>query len=284
MLEINFDLSSFEEVEIVPIADVHIGNQLCNESLLKETIDYILTEPENEKCARICLLNGDLCETVTRQSLGDPFSQVYSPQTQVALMTKYLHPLTITSEKYPNGKILSYCAGNHDHQRQYKDSGISAATSIACNLGLEDRFSTEGCYSFIKLRRIYSTRDKLIYTVYNQHMTGGGSSVGSKANRVAKITNGLVADLVVGSHVHTPITFKEDIILPQPHTQRLVQHTVTYVVTNAFLSYGDYAQKAGMKPSSISVPRIFMRQERHYINENKKRIKDCRIKKIEVLL
>lgn len=284
MLTINFDLSSFEEVELIPIADVHIGNPLCNEALLKQIVDYILEEPENEKCARICLLNGDLCETVTRQSIGDPFSQVYSPQTQIALITKYLKPLTATSEKYPQGKILSYCAGNHDHQRQYKDSGISAATSIACALGLEDRFSVDGCYSFIKLQRLYSPKDKLIYTVYNQHMTGGGSSVGSKANRVSKITNGLIADLVVGSHVHTPITFKEDIILPQPHTQRLMQHTVTYVVTNAFLNYGDYAQKNGMKPATQAIPKIYMKQERHYTQVNKKRISDIRVKRIEVVI
>lgn len=284
MLTINFDLSTFEEVEIVPIADVHIGNPLCNEALLKQVVDYVLEEPENKNCARICLLNGDLCETVTRQSLGDPFSQVYSPQTQIALILKYLKPLTEVSEKYPQGKILSYCAGNHDHNRQYKDNGISAATSIACGLGLEDRFSTEGCYSFIKLKEVYSNRDKVIYTVYNQHMTGGGTTVGSKANRVSKITNGLVADLVVGSHVHSPITFKEDIILPNTRSQKLNQQTVTYVVTNAFLSYGDYAQRAGLKPASTAIPKIFLRQNRVYVQENKKRVADILIKKIEVLL
>lgn len=284
MLTINFDLSAFEEVEIVPIADVHIGNPLCNEALLKRIIDYVQEEPENENCARICLLNGDLCETVTRQSLGDPFTQTYSPQTQIALITKYLKPLTEASEKYPQGKILSYCAGNHDHNRQYKDSGISAATSIACSLGLEDRFSTDGCYSFIKLKKQYSNRDKLIFTLYNQHMTGGGTSVGSKANRVSKITNGLVADLVVGSHVHSPITFKEDIILPNTSSQKLNQQTITYVVTNAFLNYGDYAQRNGLKPSSTAVPRIFLRQNRFYVTENKKRVADITAKKIEVLL
>ena len=60
MLEIKFDLTEFEEVEIVPISDVHIGSPLCNEAELKRVIDYVLEKPEDPKCARICLLNGDL--------------------------------------------------------------------------------------------------------------------------------------------------------------------------------------------------------------------------------
>ena len=60
MLTINFDLSAFESVEILPIADVHIGNELADIGTLQRTIDYILEEPDDPKCARICLLNGDL--------------------------------------------------------------------------------------------------------------------------------------------------------------------------------------------------------------------------------
>ena len=60
MHKITFDLMDFEEVEIVPIADVHLGNPLCNEAEFKRIIDYVKEEPDNPKRARICLLNGDL--------------------------------------------------------------------------------------------------------------------------------------------------------------------------------------------------------------------------------
>lgn len=262
MLKIVFDLTQFEEVEIVPIADTHIGNPLCDIQALHDTISYVMKEPSNPNCARICLLNGDLTESVTRKSLGDPFSMTMTPQLQVATMIEMLKPLSVPSEKYPNGKILSYCGGNHDEGR-YKDTGISAAESIAVGLGVEDRYSSDGCYSFIKLTRKFDAgRKSIIVTCYNSHMTGGGSTVGGKANRVTKLglNGGIIADICVGSHVHQAMTFKEDYIIPDGKTKGLTQKTMTYIITNAFLRYGDYSQRNGMKPSTIVVPKIFIRQ------------------------
>ena len=279
MLKIIFDLSEFEGVEIVPIADVHCGNELFAEAEFKRTIDYILEEPEDPKMARICLLNGDLTESVTKSTkAGDIFAQTMTPAVQVATMLKYLRPLAETSKKYPQGKILSYCAGNHDEGR-YKDTGISAAESIAVGLGLEDRFSTDGCYSFIILRRKQASNDRLNISIYNTHLSGGGSTVGGKANRVQKagVNGGILADIIVGSHVHQPITFKEDFILPDK--RNIIQKTVTYVVTNAFLRYGGYSQRGGMKPATISVPRIFVTQGRSWSKGE-----DLRFINTEVLL
>ena len=279
MLEISFDLSKFEEVELIPLADVHIGSPLCNEAELKRIIDYIKEEPVDPKCARICLLNGDLTESATKTNRnGNPFEQVYTPSVQVAMMIKYLLPLTETSEKYPQGKILSYCAGNHDGDR-YKETGISAAESIAVGLGLQERFSESGCYSFIKVKRFDQNDGESVFTVYNQHMTGNSTTAGGRANRINKIGASIFANLIVGSHVHSPMTFKEDIILP--HTERpqaLVQHTITYVITNSFMRYGDYAEKMGLRPTTMSVPRIFLRQHREGTGLRK------RTKIVEVLL
>lgn len=261
MLKIVFDLSQFESVEIVPIADTHIGNILCDIQSLHDTISYVSKEPDDPKCARICLLNGDLTESVTRQSVGNIFDMTMTPQLQVATMIEMLKPLSEPSEKYPMGKILSYCGGNHDTDR-YKDTGITAAESIACALGLEDRYSPNGCYSFITLKRIQDGKGVSRVSIYNQHMTGASSTVGGKANRISKISNGIIADIIVGSHVHLPMTFKEDVIIPYEQRAALRQKTVTHVITNAFLRFGDYSQKMGMKPSTIKVPRIFIRQGR----------------------
>ena len=268
MLKIVFDLTDFEEVELCPIADCHAGNPLADLQSLHDLISYVNSEPENPKCARICLLNGDLTESVTRKSVGDPFSMTMTPSVQVATMIQMLKPLTEPREHYPQGKILSYCAGNHDEGR-YKDTGISAAESIAVGLGLDDRFSTDGCYSFIKLQRIDDADGHIAsVTIYNTHLTGGGTTAGAKANKIQKVSMGIIADVYVGSHFHNPMTYKEDYIMPNGHTSSLVQKTMTYVITNALLRYGDYAQRAGMKPSTISFPRIFIGQDRHNDRNN----------------
>ena len=277
MLTVNFDLTECDSVEVIALADVHLGNELCQEGLLKETIDYILQEPEDPLMARVCVLNGDLTESVTKNTrAGNIFEQKMTPSVQVATMVKYLRPLTETSKKYPMGKIVSYCAGNHDEGR-YKDTGISAAESIAVGLGLEDRFSVNGCYNFFKLKRKHDTKNYCYASLYNTHMTGGGSTVGGKANRIAKISNGVIADVIVGSHVHLPLTFKEDIILPASYGS-LAQKTITYMITGAFLSYGDYAQRSGYKPATILMPKVYIKQGRYRGKE------ECRYIYTEVLL
>lgn len=268
MLTINFDLTQFESVEIIPIADCHIGNPLALEGAIKETIDYVLQEPDDPKCARICLLNGDLTESITKNSrVGNIFEQTMTPSVQVATMIKYLLPLTESSKKYPQGKILCYCAGNHDEGR-FKETGISASESIAVGLGLEDRYSVNGCYSFIKLKRKDEKKNFVHVSIYSSHMNGGGSTVGGKAGRIARISNGVVADVIVGSHVHLPLTFKEDIILPASYGT-VAQKTITYVITGAFLQYGDYAQRAGYKPATILMPKILVKQGRNYFDRGK---------------
>ena len=278
MLKITFDLMDFENVEVVTISDVHIGNPLCDIGALKDTVEYILEEPNDPKMARICILNGDLTESVTRKSVGNIFEMTMTPQLQVATMIEMLKPLAVPTEKYPQGKILSYCGGNHDTDR-YKDTGITASESIAVGLGIEDRYSPDGCYSFIRVQRVQdSKKTPMVYTLYNQHMTGGAGTVGGKANRLAKISNGIVADLIVGSHFHTPITFKEDIFLPNEQNRSVTQKTITYLLTNAFLKYGDYSQRMGMKPSTISVPKVYIKQTRE------RTVKQTRFFKTEVLL
>jgi len=261
MLKVVFDLTDFEEVELVPVSDVHIGNQLCDIQTLHDIISYINDEPDDPKCARICLLNGDLTESVTRQSVGNVFDMTMTPSVQVATMIQMLKPLAEPREHYPKGKILSYCGGNHDTER-YKDTGISASESIAVGLEMEDRYSANGCYSFIKLKRTQCDNRTTVVTVYNQHLTGSASTVGGKANRIEKISNGVLADLYVGGHYHLPMTYKEDVIMPNYSQYSLTQKTMTYVIVNAFLRYGDYAQKMGLKPSSITIPKIFLRQKR----------------------
>lgn len=280
MLITEFDLSKFEEVEIVPIADVHLGSPQCNEALLKGVIDYILQEPENPKRARITCLNGDLTNNNSRTTKVANFKDVHdelSPLSQLAIITKYLKPLTKTSKKYPNGKIFSYNPGNHEHFRMAKESDITMATSIACNLGLEDRFDEDGCYTFIKLKAKWSNRDFIKYTVYNQHMNGGGGKPGGKLNRVVKMKDFCLADLYVGAHVHWPLVTADGYWLPDARTNTMRWVEPNYLITNSYLfSNGGYGERSSMSPVSMKVPRAIVKQDRKYIQENNKRVADVK--------
>ena len=116
-------------------------------------------------------------------------------------------------------------------------------------------------YFFLFCKRIGDVA-KAVHTIYNTHLSGSAGTVGGKANRVLKagVNGGILADVVVGSHVHEPMTFKEDIIVPNANKFVLNQQTVTYVITSAHLRDGGYAQRGGMKPSTIAVPKILLKQ------------------------
>lgn len=286
MIENVFDLSSFTEAEIIVLSDWHIGNPLCNEELIARVCDYISQEPENPKCARLAIMNGDFCECITKSSkVGDIFNgQIYTPETQLAICKKYLLPLTETSKKYPRGKIISNAYGNHDNSRQYKDAGISCSTSLACALGIEDRSTSDGVYTFLKLKGLFRAKDNCCFTIYNTHGTGGGATIGAKANRIEKVSNQFLADLIILGHTHSALTFKEDIIVPQTNTQTTRLHTTTFVNASSMLEFGNYGERAGMRPQTINIPRIYLKQERHYLTANHKRLDDKTTKSVEVIM
>lgn len=50
--------------------------------------------------------------------------------------------------------------------------------------------------------------------------------------------------------------------MPNYTKMALVQKSVTYLLCNAFLRYGDYAQKMSMKPATITFPKVFVTQVR----------------------
>lgn len=77
-----------------------------------------------------------------------------------------------------------------------------------------------------------------------------------------------ISDVHIGNPLCREGLF-EDIIMPSNNgTPRLYQRTMTYVLTGAFLNYGDYAERSSMRPSTIAMPKIFIKQARHKNSTN----------------
>lgn len=236
-------------IEIVPIADVHIGSHEFNETLFKNTIDYIL-----EKKNRYCILNGDIVDNATRNSIANVFENDLTPNESVALATKYLMPLV------EQNKILCYTSGNHE-DRSNKDSDITPAVMLASNLFITDRYSPTTAYIFASVKDGYKgdVRKRICFHIFVAHGKGGGRSIGAKANSLEAMSSIVDADVYIHSHTHAPISFKQDYLsVDDPHKQ-LIQKERLYVNTNAFLNYGGYGEKALYKPASQSIPKIYLK-------------------------
>lgn len=252
METIRIDLDrNLEYIELVPIADAHIGDSLCDMELLKREIDYVRTNPN-----AYAVLNGDLLNNAIKSSVSDIYSERLSPMQQLELAISLLTPI--------KDKILCVTSGNHE-DRSYKTDGIDLTKLLCREMGLEDRYSNASCLLFIRfgeLRRAETNGSgnnrKVCYTVYVTHGSGGGSKTGSKANKASDLAGIIDSDIYITSHFHTPIAFKEAYHRTDVRNSTVALVDKLFVVTSSFLNYGGYGEKFNFKPTSKHNPHILL--------------------------
>jgi predicted phosphodiesterase len=244
MKTIKVDLGPvYEEITIIPIADVHLGDAHANWKKLREVVDFICN---NEGV--LTILNGDLIDNAIKASVGDIYSANLSPMDQMEEIIKIIQPLA------DRDRIIAITTGNHE-ARTYKHTGIDVSRHIAYRLGLEDRYAPENYVLFLSFGEPFATRPNRRYTyaIHGTHGSGGGGRlVGGKMNSVERMAGNVDADIYLHSHTHLPATFKQDYIRSDSRTKTLRQVTKLFVNTNAFLNYGGYGETFGFKPATIT--------------------------------
>lgn len=256
---INFDIDA-KEIQIVPLADLHIGSPECDQELIKEVCDYIAKTPN---CYTI--LNGDICDNVTKTSVGNVFEETMSPQSQVATACYYLQD--IAKQK----KIINMVVGNHE--RRGLDDGLTISDLLLAHLlkydeTLNDRYCEDGAFTFLSLKDTRSqTVGKTVFTVFNLHGTGGGAKIGGKVQRLDDMQQVFpTASLYIRSHTHQVETHRGVYFDVNTHTRSVREQPCVFVSTGSFLKYGGYGARAGMKPLSRGIPLItlkIIRRHRH---------------------
>lgn len=180
-----------EFVELHMFADEHIGDDHSDIKRIIERIEYVKNTPN-----AYCILNGDIMDNATKTSIGDTYTQVFSPMEQ---LTKAVELFTPIKEK-----ILCITHGNHEN-RTYKKEGINLSRLIAEQLGLGDRYTPTSALLFIRVgestRRKESNgsgqRRQICYTIYALHGSGGGRKEGAKAIRLADMASIVDTDIYI---------------------------------------------------------------------------------------
>lgn len=231
-----------KKITIIPISDVHIGDKNCNTKLFKEIVDRIQHEPNT-----YTIINGDLCNIALKNSKSDVYSDEMSPMEQVLEVIKYLEPI--------KDKILVMSNGNHE-DRITKETNIDVLYLVAKQLKIEDVYSPGWWYLYLGFGE--NNRHKpVLYTITGYHGYGGGSTTGAKANKVKKMSQVVLADVYIMSHVHEPINTKGIIYNPDYQHRAIVKKEMYYCISNSFLEYaGSYAEKMGLIPSNTGINEI----------------------------
>ena len=237
-------------VHIYVLADLHIGDPLCDEREIERRIRIIEQDPH-----AAVILNGDIMNTATRGGVSDVYGEVMSPMQQVDYMVKMLGRI--------KDKIIGATSGNHE-SRIYKDSGIDT-TAFACKeLGVFDRYCAEGILLFIRFGlkpshdRHKDKNQRQWYSVYATHGSGGGRKEGAKAIRLADMASIVSADVYIHSHTHTPMSFPLNHYRSDPSNCSAKEITALHVNTDATLCYGGYGQRGEFKPAARAFYQIVL--------------------------
>lgn len=228
-----------DDITIIPIADVHLGDELCNLKLLKSVLERIKNEPNT-----YTIINGDLCNMALKNSKSNVYKDSLSPMQQVIKTTELLEPI--------KDKILIIATGNHEDRTQ-KETDIDVTRLISRELGLEDRYANGWWYLYLTFGEDIRKRP-VTYGITGIHGYGGGRKSGGKINRLEDMSQVVLADLYLMSHTHKPISTKNCIYVPYYQSKTLTKQEMYYLMTNSFLeSDGGYAEKMGFPPSNTSI-------------------------------
>ena len=242
------DLST---VELHTFADEHVGDEHCDIKRLMERIEYVKNTPH-----AYCILNGDLIDNATKTSIGDTYTQVFSPMEQLAKAVELFAPI--------KDKVLCITHGNHEN-RTYKKEGINLSRLIADQLGLADKYTPTSAVLFIRLGETTLKESRgsglyrqICYTLYVLHGSGGGRKEGAKAIRLADMASIIDTDIYIHSHTHLPMIMKQAYHRIDPRNSTVALVTKLFVNTAANLNYGGYGEAQEFKPSSKDTPVIYL--------------------------
>lgn len=240
-------------VELHTFADEHIGDDHCDIKRVMERIEYVKNTPN-----AYCIMNGDIMDNATKTSIGDTYTQVFSPMEQLERAVELFSPI--------KDKILCITHGNHEN-RTYRKEGINLSRLIADQLGLSERYTPTSAVLFIRVgeesrgRKEASGSGKsrpIGYTLYVLHGSGGGRKEGAKAIRLADMASIIDTDIYIHSHTHLPMIMKQAFHRIDTHNYAVALVTKLFVNTASNLDYGGYGEAAEFKPTSKDTPVIYL--------------------------
>lgn len=251
MKAIRCDLPYAEQIEIIPMADLHIGDNMSDYKLIMERIEYIKNTPN-----AYCILGGDLMDTAIASSIGDTYGANLQPMEQLKQCVKIFEPI--------KDKILAVLPGNHEN-RVYKSDGLDMTELMCAQLGIPQKYSPTTAFLFIRfgLQKKHGHGRPLLYTAYVTHGSGGGRKEGGKVNRLADLASIVDADIYIHAHTHLPLIFKEGFFRVSGSNSSVALVDKLFVNTAAALDYGGYGDKAGFKPASKRSPVIYLDGTKH---------------------
>lgn len=241
---ISHKLPDFDELKILPLADLHLGDPHSDFKKILSWIEYIQS---NDNVYTI--MNGDLMNIAIKSSVSDIYGEKLQPMEQLRQCVKIFGPIA--------DKILCCTSGNHEN-RIWKQDGLDL-TQIMCNqLGIGDLYSPASALLFVRFGRTSGDTHNRpqCYTIFCLHGSGSGRTEGAKVNRLVQLANICDADIYLHSHTHMPAILKNSFYRVNISNSSVQKVDKLFINTSAALDWGGYGEVQAFKPTSTETPII----------------------------
>jgi predicted phosphodiesterase len=240
---VKFDAGDIDFAEILPIADLHIGDKTVGDEPMNRVIRWV-----NAKKNRYIMIAGDVFNAAIKSSVSDCYSEKYTLDEAADIFTKIV-------EKIGADKIVAVVRGNHDNR-------VNRAVSIdpvewACK-----RVGVRYCGAEAYIRFGVGNyngdnkkRSPMNYSMFMTHGVGGGKMMGGKINGMMRLRNIVIADIYVQGHTHTP-SIVPSVISEFGQSGEIVERDQLFVTTPGFTSRDGYAKDYCFPGASTLFPVI----------------------------
>lgn len=240
-----FDCGNYPSVELMHIADTHIGDKNMDIEAIYDVRKWVL----EKKGRRFITIGGDILNAALKNSISDVYDEMYTVDQAIDRFCEIFEPIS----KY----IICVTDGNHD-RRITKAIGLDPVKIICARLNVR-YYAGEAFFRIDVGHDKKGSKDKrrpIRYYVYMNHGYGGGRMVGSTINTAAKAREVVVADLYLSSHTHkpsiTPYAIYEFGKIDTAHgsKQGINKREQYVVISKGFLKRGGYAIEKVYAPLS----------------------------------
>jgi len=248
-------------LDLIPIGDVHRGNDACSSERFHETIDWIAGKPN-----AMWIGMGDYGDFIGyRDSRFDPtVIDKVIPTLKLGQIGKQTIRM-VSDELRPiatRDRCLGLLEGNHERKYEEHNDCQNLMQDMCDDLGVP--FLTYSCFQELELR--YG-RDSYCYTIRAHHGAGYAQTKGGKMQKLKKFAQQTDADLTLMGHLHDIIRYPQIELLTSGG--RIQQRERLAVMTGSYLKaykqdVTTYAEIKAYDPVPLGSPTITLTPfERH---------------------
>lgn len=251
-----------DEIHIIPISDIHLGNEACDEKALAATVKRIADDP---LCWWIGM--GDYCDFINRKDKRyDPESLpswLYGKRDMAKIqqerITEILLPIA--------GKCLALLSGNHEediaiHEERDVYSTLVEKLAPDGKQG-EIRMGYSG-FLLLRFHRMVDSQNTWTLPLFLTHGWWAGKLMGNGALNLERIFGYVDALMILAGHDHKRRAFT--LTRLRPLNNGKVAHETGYCCScGTFMDGAKYAERKGYREAPIGALDIIVSPTTHQV-------------------